>query len=167
MPTPLLLASYVLLWLLLFGVAVSLVRMQQATQPGPALTCSLLTPNRAVRSLLAALSSCRFRLWTLALGLGRRQAAQNLPSGNSSVGRAPPCQGGGRRFESGFPLFRAGTGSGLSNRRASRSSPIFCRRRSQVVRQRSAKPPFGGSNPPGASRLTPGSERADPQISGD
>jgi len=30
--------------------------------------------------------------------------------GNSSVGRAPPCQGGGRRFESGFPLFAANTG---------------------------------------------------------
>ncbi len=30
-----------------------------------------------------------------------------------------------------------------------------CRRRSQVVRQRSAKPPFGGSNPPGASCCRP------------
>ena len=30
--------------------------------------------------------------------------------------------------------------------------PFSARRRSQVVRQRSAKPPFGGSNPPGASR---------------
>ena len=41
-------------------------------------------------------------------------------------------------------------------------APPSCRRRSQVVRQRSAKPPFGGSNPPGASspqggRLTTGS----------
>src|SRR2546422_11292233 len=30
------------------------------------------------------------------------------------------------------------------------------RRRSQVVRQRSAKPPSGGSNPPGASHPRPG-----------
>ncbi len=31
------------------------------------------------------------------------------------------------------------------------AGPPLYRRRSQVVRQRSAKPPFGGSNPPGAS----------------
>ena len=35
--------------------------------------------------------------------------------------------------------------------RRPRSRALSCRRRSQVVRQRSAKPPFGGSNPPGAS----------------
>ncbi len=34
--------------------------------------------------------------------------------------------------------------------------PPYFRRRSQVVRQRSAKPPFGGSNPPGASGLAIG-----------
>src|SRR5882672_4996027 len=52
--------------------------------------------------------------------------------GCSSVGRAQPCQGWGRRFESGHPLCKR-------------------RRHSQVVRQRSAKPPFPGSNPGAAS----------------
>ncbi len=66
------------------------------------------------------------------------------PCGNSSVGRAQPCQGWGRRFESGFPLW-----GGESVK--SRPSPPLFWRRSQVVRQRSAKPPFGSSNLPGAS----------------
>jgi hypothetical protein len=52
--------------------------------------------------------------------------------GCSSVGRAQPCQGWGRRFEPGHPLCKR-------------------RRHSQVVRQRSAKPPFPGSNPGAAS----------------
>jgi hypothetical protein len=52
--------------------------------------------------------------------------------GNSSVGRASRCQRDCRRFESGFPLH------------------FILWRLSQVVRQRSAKPPFSGSNPEAA-----------------
>ena len=62
--------------------------------------------------------------------------ARFLISGNSSVGRAPPCQGGCREFESRFPLFLFG-------------------RHGQVVRQRSAKPLFPSSNLGGASFLIP------------
>ena len=61
--------------------------------------------------------------------------------GNSSVGRASACHAEGRRFESGFPLWCG-----------EHDSP-FLWPRSQVVRRRSAKPLFGGSNPPGASRV--------------
>ncbi len=80
--------------------------------------------------------------------------------GNSSVGRAPPCQGGGRRFESGFPLLVESGGGGC------RAALLLRRRRSQVVRQRSAKPPFGGSNPPGASCLGGLLRRESPQAEG-
>ena len=52
--------------------------------------------------------------------------------GSSSVGRAPPCQGGGRESEPRLPLH-------------------FLRRHSQVVRRRSAKPLCSGPNPDGAS----------------
>ena len=45
------------------------------------------------------------------------------------------------------PVSRSG---GASRQEAGRR-PLSFWRRSQVVRQRSAKPPFGGSNPPGAS----------------
>ena len=55
--------------------------------------------------------------------------------GSSSVGRAPPCQGGGRESEPRLPLH-------------------FFRRHSQVVRRRSAKPLFSGPNPDGASKET-------------
>ena len=62
----------------------------------------------------------------------------SIPSGGtnsfrgfSSSGRAPPCQGGGSEFEP--------------------RNPLHTWRHSQVVRQRSAKPLCGGSNPPGAS----------------
>ena len=91
-------------------------------------------------------------------GVGDRQR------GNSSVGRAPPCQGGGRRFESGFPLCCIGsrgwewrrTPSSAEGRgrtggrgRARRLTlPFCCWRRSQVVRQRTA-------NPPSSVRLRP------------
>ena len=34
----------------------------------------------------------------------RHRKANNFNSGNSSVGRAQPCQGWGREFESRFPL---------------------------------------------------------------
>ena len=51
--------------------------------------------------------------------------------GCSSAGRAQPCQGWGRRFESGHPL-------PLS---VSCGHFLIHRRHSQVVRQRSAKPP--------------------------
>ena len=54
--------------------------------------------------------------------------------GSSSVGRAPPCQGGGRESESRLPLFWY---------------------HSQVVRQRSAKPLFPGPNPGGTSKENP------------
>ena len=47
-------------------------------------------------------------------------------SGSSSVGRAPPCQGGGRESEPRLPLH-------------------FLRRNSQAVRRRSAKPLFSSS----------------------
>ncbi len=39
-----------------------------------------------------------------------------LLSGNSSVGRAPPCQGGGREFEPRFPLHASHSSSGLGHR---------------------------------------------------
>ena len=65
--------------------------------------------------------------------------------GNSSVGRAQPCQGWGRRFESGFPLWKE-EASGMCL--IEMFLPI--RRRSQAVRQRPAKPLFPGSNPGGA-----------------
>ncbi len=51
--------------------------------------------------------------------------------GNSSGGRAPRCQRGGRGFKSRFPLFRKG---GIA----------------KWLRQRSAKPLFAGSNPAAA-----------------
>ena len=80
-------------------------------------------------------------------------------SGNSSVGRAPPCQGEGREFESRFPLQmtkRGGPGNlGPPYNMCRRSS--FMRRNSlpgrhsQVVRRRSAKPLFTGSTPVAAS----------------
>ena len=38
------------------------------------------------------------------LGLSEERFKTRLQSGNSSVGRAPPCQGGSREFESRFPL---------------------------------------------------------------
>ncbi len=53
--------------------------------------------------------------------------------GSSSVGRAPPCQGGGRESEPRLPLHF-----------------LWCH--SQVVRQRSAKPLCPGSNPGGTSQ---------------
>ena len=81
---------------------------------------------------------------TFRVGLGK-DPRHLFSCGNSSVGRAPPCQGGGRRFESGFPLWR-GVGPSLKT-----CSPSFFRRRSQAVRQRPAKPLFPGSNPGGAS----------------
>jgi hypothetical protein len=77
--------------------------------------------------------------------------------GNSSVGRASACHAEGRRFESGFPLcFRSQTylpafRSGFAEGRFFVIFRICPRPRSQVVRRRSAKPLFGGSNPPGAS----------------
>ena len=52
--------------------------------------------------------------------------------GSSSVGRAPPCQGGGRESEPRLPLH-------------------FLRRHSQVVRRRSAKSLFPSSSLGGAS----------------
>ena len=61
----------------------------------------------------------------------------SLPRGRSSVGRASPCQGEGRRFESGRPLWE---------RRLRRSSeapfPLIWHTRwvGRVVRQRPAKP---------------------------
>ncbi len=58
-----------------------------------------------------------------------------LLSGNSSVGRAQPCQGWGREFESRFPL------QWLSGR---------------VAMQRFAKPFHVGSNPASASIRLPG-----------
>ena len=56
--------------------------------------------------------------------------------GSSSVGRAPPCQGGGRESESRLPLH-------------------FFRRYSQAVRRRSAKPLFPSSILGGASKFNP------------
>ncbi len=56
--------------------------------------------------------------------------------GSSSVGRAPPCQGGGRESEPRLPLH-------------------FLGRHSQVVRRRSAKPLCSGPNPDGASLPRP------------
>ena len=67
-------------------------------------------------------------------------------------GRAPPCQGGCRGFESRFPLqryFRTFIFYGKTARAA-----VTLRRYSQVVRQGSAKPSLPGSNPGGASNLT-------------
>ena len=61
--------------------------------------------------------------------------------GFSSSGRAPPCQGGGSEFEPRKPLQK--TEPTFS------SVLIWCR--GQVVRQRSAKPSFTGSNPVGTS----------------
>ena len=58
---------------------------------------------------------------------------QSTVCGISSVGRAPPCQGGGRESESRLPLHF-----------------IWCH--SQVVRHRSAKSTFPGSNPGGTSK---------------
>ena len=84
---------------------------------------------------------------TFRVGLGK-DPRHLFSCGNSSVGRAPPCQGGGRRFESGFPLCKRG-GPSLRT-----SSPSFLWRRSQAVRQRPAKPLFPGSNPGGASRVS-------------
>ena len=55
--------------------------------------------------------------------------------GSSSVGRAPPCQGGGRESEPRLPL-----------------SLYWCH--GQVVRQRSAKPLFPSSNLGGTSNKT-------------
>ena len=63
-------------------------------------------------------------------------------SGNSSAGGAQPCQGWGRGFESRFPLH---------------FFHLFIARqwrRSQEVRQRSAKPLYTGSNPVAASIYT-------------
>ena len=60
--------------------------------------------------------------------------------GSSSVGRAPPCQGGGRESEPRLPLH-------------------FIRRHSQVVRRRSAKPLCSGPNPDGASSSEQGSAK--------
>ena len=54
--------------------------------------------------------------------------------GSSSVGRAPPCQGGGRGSEPRLPLHFL----------------LWCH--SQVVRQRSAKPSFSSSNLDGTSQ---------------
>ena len=56
-----------------------------------------------------------------------------LLCGSSSVGRAPPCQGGGRESEPRLPLH-------------------FFRCHSQVVRRRSAKPLFSSSNLDGTSK---------------
>ena len=61
-----------------------------------------------------------------------------LICGNSSFGRAPPCQGGGGGFEPRFPLhFFNGCVSSFYAAK---------RHHSQAVRQRSAKPPFSSSN---------------------
>ncbi len=68
--------------------------------------------------------------------------------GNSSVGRARPCQGRSRGFESRFPL-QLPRARPFPRKGLRVAAPGW--RRSQVVRQGSAKPPFGGSNPPGAS----------------
>ena len=56
-------------------------------------------------------------------------------SESSSAGRAQPCQGWGRGFESRLSLFLV----------------VEFRRRTQVVRDRSAKPLCAGSNPAVAS----------------
>ena len=63
--------------------------------------------------------------------------------GFSSFGRARPCQGRGGGFEPRNPLH-----VGHENF----SCPIFIRRHSQAVRQRSAKPLFPGPIPGGASK---------------
>jgi hypothetical protein len=55
------------------------------------------------------------------------------PSGNSSAGRAPPCQGGCRGFKSRFPLHFY-TYGGIA----------------KWLRRRSAKPLFAGSTPAAA-----------------
>jgi hypothetical protein len=106
-----------------------------------------LTPPRAVPSLNSAVRVGRRR--TSGSRWCRMLRPPGAPCGNSSVGRAQPCQGWGRGFESRFPLL----GGDLVG---SRPSPPFVWRRSQVVRQRSAKPPFGGSTPPGAFRWRAG-----------
>ena len=62
--------------------------------------------------------------------------------GCSSSGRAPPCQGGGSEFEPRHPL---------QTNKERTCVPYFIRCHSQVVRQRSAKPSFPGSNPGGTS----------------
>ena len=87
--------------------------------------------------------------------------------GNSSVGRASPCQGECRGFKSRFPLkimphesFPVNPGNhDLVIPRLAASGRYMWRgiflkgswRRTQVVRERSAKPLCGGPNPPGAS----------------
>ncbi len=58
-----------------------------------------------------------------------------LLSGNSSVGRALPCQGRCRGFESRFPLF------------------LFYGGIAKWLRRRSAKPLFPGSNPGAAFKI--------------
>ena len=75
--------------------------------------------------------------------------------GNSSVGRAPPCQGGGRRFESGFPLFDLGSSAAaaglpsLSSRGTRRQAPW------PSGKAEDCKSSIPGSNPGGASIPTP------------
>ena len=73
--------------------------------------------------------------------IGRKRRICTLLSGNSSVGRAQPCQGWGREFESRFPL--------QVTNPASRRGVFYCLRSviytqiwlsGRVVMQRPAKP---------------------------
>jgi hypothetical protein len=84
----------------------------------------------------------RSRALTESRSAGRVQSRYR---GNSSVGRASACQAEGRRFESGFPLSLPVSGG------TPPPVPGDVRARGEVVTQRSAKPPFAGSNPAGPS----------------
>ena len=66
--------------------------------------------------------------------------------GFSSFGRARPCQGRGGGFDPRNPL---------QTRVRIQFVPVIIRRRSQAVRQRSAKPLFPGPIPGGASMYRP------------
>ena len=78
--------------------------------------------------------------------IGRKRRICTLLSGNSSVGRAQPCQGWGREFESRFPLQiacknpvpKAGVFSPRDSQKSVLGPPLWLSGR--VVMQRPAKP---------------------------